>query len=41
MEQEFGVGKCKLLYREWINNEVLCRDLMEHRELYAVSCDKP
>ena len=23
MEGEFGVGRCKLLHLEWINNEVL------------------
>ena len=23
MNQEFGVGRCKLLHLEWINNEVL------------------
>ena len=23
MESEFGVSRCKLLYREWINNKVL------------------
>ena len=23
MDKEFGVGRCKLLHLEWINNEVL------------------
>ena len=23
MDQEFGVSKCKLLYLEWISNEIL------------------
>ena len=23
MDSEFGVSRCKLLYREWINNKVL------------------
>ena len=23
MDWEFGVSRCKLLYREWINNKVL------------------
>jgi len=23
MESEFGVSRCKLLYREWINNKLL------------------
>ena len=24
MDREFGVGRCKLLYLEWISNVVLC-----------------
>ena len=23
MEREFGISRCKLVYREWINNKVL------------------
>ena len=23
MDREFGISRCKLLYREWINNKVL------------------
>ena len=25
MDGEFGIGRCKLLYLEWISNEVLLR----------------
>ena len=25
MDWEFGMSRCKLVYREWINNKVLCR----------------
>ena len=40
---EFGVGNkqtiyiYKNIYTGWINSEVL----LEHRELYTTSCDKP
>ena len=32
---EFGVNRGKLLYLEWISNEIL----LWHRELYLVNCD--
>ena len=30
---EFGISRCKLLYREWINKVL-------HRKLYSISCNK-
>ena len=36
MEGEFGIGGCKLLYLEWISNEVL-RFPLKHRKLDPVS----
>ena len=35
---QFGINRCKLLYRELINNKVLTIDL---RQLYSVPGDKP
>ena len=33
---EFGVSRCKRVYREWINNKVL----LYSRELYSISFDR-
>ena len=33
---EFGVSRYKLVYIKWLSSEVLL-----HRELCSVSCDKP
>ena len=38
MDWEFGVGKCKLLHLEWINNKVL---MYGTGKLYSISHDKP
>ena len=37
MDWGSGASRCKLLYREWINNKVL----LFSRELYLISRDKP
>ena len=37
MEWEVEVSRCKLLYREWINNKVL----LYSTENYLISYDKP
>ena len=36
MEGEAGIGRCKLLYKEWIK-----KILLFSRELYSISYDKP
>lgn len=36
MDWESGVNRCKLLYLEWISNEML---LYSRGELYLVTCD--
>ena len=39
---EFGISRGKLLYKEWINNKVLLLNkVLQHKELYSTSCDKP
>ena len=30
MEEEFGVSRCKLLYKEWISNKVLLYPVINH-----------
>ena len=37
MGWEFGISRCKLLYREWIDNKVLLYSTGN----YTQSCDKP
>ena len=37
MDWKFGILRCKLLYREWINNKVL---LYNTGNLYSTSSDK-
>ena len=34
MDEDFGVGRCKLLHLEWIINRVL----LQHRELCPIPC---
>ena len=36
MEGEAGIGRCKLLYKEWIK-----KILLFSRELYSITYDKP
>ena len=36
LDWEFGISGCKLVYTEWVNNEVLLCSTG-----YSVSCDKP
>ena len=33
MDWESGVSGCELLYREWINKELLCRESMNNEDL--------
>ena len=30
MEEEFGVSRCKLLHKEWINNKMLLYPVINH-----------
>ena len=36
MDWELGISRCKLVYIEWINNEILL-----YRELCSISWDEP
>ena len=39
MEEEFGVGRCKLLYLEWISNEVLLYSMGNYIQSLGIKHD--
>ena len=39
MDWEFGVGRCKLLHLEWINNGVLLYNTGNYAQSLRVECD--
>ena len=39
MEWEFGISRCKLLYREWMNNKVLLYSTGNNIQYLVITCN--
>ena len=39
MEWEFGISRCKLLYREWISNKVLLYSTRNYIQYPEINCN--
>ena len=40
MDWDLGVGRCKLLHLEWINNEVLLCSTGNYIQSHVMECDR-